>query len=437
MSRIFVNYRRVDSDFAASQVAKYLKAEFGEDQVFFDVKNIQSGDEWAKVIRSALRKCDIFIVVIRSNWLAELKRRTNSPDPDWVRIEIQYALENKLKIFPLLIDAQMPSPNELPTDIQELTKIQDIGVRYRYFDADIIALKQAITPIMNPAPRLNISQAGVVKTDVNTLLSPTPSTLPEFLPSVKKPSDPLNNVGTPNAVLAPILRSTQTEVVFPVAPVKKKSNSVVSKLFNALNETERWKTWGLIGLGGVLAVVVPITAISSLVGIVGWGGIVLGTFGGIMGGMLGIGLTSVVLHTSAGTIIGLLIGAVGGAAVGIVLAIVNKVPVGITAVNLGKDASVVVGIICTILGLLSGISSQLRPYSRYSNSDSAGLAAFILGTLGVILGIAIAIDAWGPGIPLGDAVAQLLSTVLFWGVLLGVIGAVIGVAAGVVYDKLS
>ncbi len=152
--------------------------------------------------------------------------------------------------------------------------------------------------------------------------------------------------------------------------------------------------------------------------------------------ILGLVLPRIITFMGIAIILGILLGIVGGAAVGITQAIVNRVPLGITVVNFSRDGAIIVGAIFSAIGLLGGIWSQLGAYS-YQLEGERIIAAPILGLLGVLLGIAIAIDAWGPGMPLGDAIGTVISTILFWSVLFGILGGVFGVIAGTMYDKIT
>ncbi len=265
MSRIFVNYRRADSNFAAAKVAEYLRSEFGEQEVFFDVKNIQSGEEWAKEIRRALRKCEIFVIVIGVHWLSELKNRLGTPDSDWARLEIRFALENNLKILPLLIDTQMPSPTDLPDDVRRLTEYQDVNVRYRYFDTDIIALKQAIIRIITTVPNYRY-------------VPPPPSIIPESSPNPPKPQFTSSAYSPPSPTYSPPSPAYSPPPVIDPKPLPKPQvpQSNLSRFFfgvvDLLSESTSWKSWGLTALVGVLAFVIPVTALSSLSSVMGWGG---------------------------------------------------------------------------------------------------------------------------------------------------------------------
>ena len=70
--RIFISYRRDETDFPASWLYERLVAHFGPDQVFKDVDSIELGDDFAEVIADAVGACDVLLVLIGAHWLAEV-----------------------------------------------------------------------------------------------------------------------------------------------------------------------------------------------------------------------------------------------------------------------------------------------------------------------------------------------------------------------------
>ena len=70
-----------------------------------------------------IERSNLVIAIIGPHWLGEqpdASRRIGNP-ADFVRLEIAYALEGGIPVIPLLINTtQMPKPEMLPPDIQEL-----------------------------------------------------------------------------------------------------------------------------------------------------------------------------------------------------------------------------------------------------------------------------------------------------------------------------
>jgi TIR domain-containing protein len=116
--RIFVSYRHDDVPALSGRLADRLVNQFGEDRVFLDIDAIDPGLDFRVVLRQAIDTCDVVIVVIGPRWLeardSDGSRRLDDPD-DYVRLEVEAALDREIRIIPILADnARMPSAAELP-----------------------------------------------------------------------------------------------------------------------------------------------------------------------------------------------------------------------------------------------------------------------------------------------------------------------------------
>ena len=69
LGRIFISYRREDTEFAAALLFDRLVEHFGEGQVFKDIDTIQAGEDFGEVIRAAVASCDVMLVLIGDRWL--------------------------------------------------------------------------------------------------------------------------------------------------------------------------------------------------------------------------------------------------------------------------------------------------------------------------------------------------------------------------------
>jgi len=148
LGRIFMSYRREDTEFPAAWLFDHLVAHFGEGQVFKDVDAIQPGDDFAEVIRSAVASCDVLLVLIGDRWLTitddDGQRRLDHPE-DFVRLEIQAALSRIVRVIPILVGkARMPLPGELPECLAKLAGRQAFKLRPDHFGADIDELLKVL-----------------------------------------------------------------------------------------------------------------------------------------------------------------------------------------------------------------------------------------------------------------------------------------------------
>ena len=126
--RIFISYRRQDSAYPAGWLYDRLAERFGADQVFKDVDSIELGDDFVETITNAVGSCDILLALIGQEWLdissSDGTRRLDDPD-DFVRLEIEAALERKVLLIPILVEgALMPRGDQLPPSIAPMVRRQ-------------------------------------------------------------------------------------------------------------------------------------------------------------------------------------------------------------------------------------------------------------------------------------------------------------------------
>jgi hypothetical protein len=133
MGRIFISYRRDDTEYISGYIYEYLAKTFGKERIFFDVDTIAGGVDYRKAIADAISDTAIMLVVLGPRWLAAEAtpgvRRLDQPN-DPVRLEIEAALRSNIPIFPLLVQqASIPAEQELPGSIAQLTYQNAFAVR--------------------------------------------------------------------------------------------------------------------------------------------------------------------------------------------------------------------------------------------------------------------------------------------------------------------
>lgn len=138
--RIFISYRRQDSAYPAGWLYDRLAERFGPDQIFKDVDSIELGDDFVETITNAVGSCDILLALIGQEWLdaagSDGSRRLDDPD-DFVRLEIEAALERKVLLIPILVEgALMPRGDQLPPSIAPLVRRQALELSPTRFRAD-------------------------------------------------------------------------------------------------------------------------------------------------------------------------------------------------------------------------------------------------------------------------------------------------------------
>ena len=130
--RIFVCYRREDSADVTGRVYDRLVERFGREQVFKDVDSVPLGVDFRTHLQKMVDACDVVVAVIGQRWLTageEGVRRLDNAQ-DFVRIELETALQRQIPLIPLLVGgAQMPAASDLPATLAALVYRHGQAVR--------------------------------------------------------------------------------------------------------------------------------------------------------------------------------------------------------------------------------------------------------------------------------------------------------------------
>jgi formylglycine-generating enzyme required for sulfatase activity len=159
MPKIFICYRREDSAMVTTIVYQRLKQRYGDKNVFMDLETLPYTADFRDYIRDFLQRCDLFVAVIGDRWLGmkndQGKRRIDQPD-DFVRIEIEAALDRNIRILPLLIDAAaIPPASAVPESLRPLVHRHAFRLRAgRDFDRDLNDLLKTIARILPPIRKI-------------------------------------------------------------------------------------------------------------------------------------------------------------------------------------------------------------------------------------------------------------------------------------------
>jgi hypothetical protein len=130
---IFISYRRSDSNDVSGRIYDRLVAHFSKAAVFKDVHSIPYGVDFPTYIQQELAKCKLLLAVIGPTWLTVERhgqRRLNDP-ADWVRIEIEMALENDdITVIPVLVgNTRLPAKTEFPDGLAALASLNSAQAR--------------------------------------------------------------------------------------------------------------------------------------------------------------------------------------------------------------------------------------------------------------------------------------------------------------------
>jgi hypothetical protein len=106
---------------------------FGRKPVFKDVDSIPLGTDFKEFLGKQVSNCSVLLAIIGDRWLDARglggMRRLDDPD-DFVRLEIESALERGIPVIPLLVrGAHMPEEEDLPPSLRKLVYKNGIPIR--------------------------------------------------------------------------------------------------------------------------------------------------------------------------------------------------------------------------------------------------------------------------------------------------------------------
>lgn len=146
--KLFVSYRRCDSQDIAARIAERLAGQPGIHEVFLDVEGIDPGADFAARIDAALAESDACLILVGHDWVGA-DPQGGAPriaaGGDFVRYEVAAALRSGKRVIPVLLNgASMPPADSLPEDVRALTRRNAVFVRHTSFNQDLELLADAI-----------------------------------------------------------------------------------------------------------------------------------------------------------------------------------------------------------------------------------------------------------------------------------------------------
>jgi len=157
---IFISYRRNDSNDVTGRIYDRLVRHFGKDRIFKDVDNVPLGVDFRKQLHDSVHQCQVLLAIIGKNWSGDEVNPPRIADArDYVRIEIDAALERDIPVIPVLVQgAQLPYEQGLPNALKLLLFRNGISVRSDPdFHQDVDRLIRGIEDHVNrpPSAKLN------------------------------------------------------------------------------------------------------------------------------------------------------------------------------------------------------------------------------------------------------------------------------------------
>jgi hypothetical protein len=153
---VFISYRREETAANAGRLYDRLSDRYGENRVFMDVDSIAVGVDFTRAIKEAVYQCSVMLALIGRDWsvIADStgKRRIDNPD-DFVRVEIETALQRDIRVVPVLVDgAALPQADDLPPSLRPLLRRQALELSHTGFRSEVSRLIVAVDEILEIEP---------------------------------------------------------------------------------------------------------------------------------------------------------------------------------------------------------------------------------------------------------------------------------------------
>jgi SIR2-like domain/TIR domain len=159
--KVFLNYRREDTQDIAWSIYMKLEPRFGAENVFFDHDSLRPGMQWFDEIKSHLADSGAVLVLIGPQWASSLITRLQRGGDDYVVKEIDLALRSgpRVTVIPVLANqAELPDSRDLPPCLRSLLHRQAERLRPTNLSEDIDHLIERLEEIRDSGVRESADQ---------------------------------------------------------------------------------------------------------------------------------------------------------------------------------------------------------------------------------------------------------------------------------------
>ena len=150
---IFISYRIADTLTQAGRLHQSLENYFGKGTAFYDKSSLKPGMKWPQELEEKVRGAKVVLVLYGTgkDWLGVDdfgRRRMDKPD-DWVRQEVETALNGSMLIIPVLFRSlPLPEKDVLPEPLHPLLTCQKCDIRESHWDNDLRPLLDEIEKVV-------------------------------------------------------------------------------------------------------------------------------------------------------------------------------------------------------------------------------------------------------------------------------------------------
>ncbi|WP_050514605.1 toll/interleukin-1 receptor domain-containing protein [Streptomyces rimosus] len=182
MHEIFVNYRTGDGKESAQRLAEALNERFGGNSTFLAERSIPPGSKFSQVMLGAVRRSCVLLVLIGERWLdapdrQQPERRALDNEDDWVRREIEEALDCGVLVVPLLLGRRVEQldPKSLPPSLAELAECQYERLWWRDGRTDVARLGDRLVAQVAELASLDTAKPSAERARQGSRHEPDPS----------------------------------------------------------------------------------------------------------------------------------------------------------------------------------------------------------------------------------------------------------------------
>jgi hypothetical protein len=150
-ARLFLCYRREDTQDAAGRLHDRLIGAYGSGRVFMDIDSVPLGADFVEHVTTQIARCSAVVVMIGKRWLTikDRKRRRLDYEDDLVRAEVRAALQKSIPVIPIVVqNASMPRADDLPEDIRPLARRNGIQLRPDHWKEGVDRLLKELDKVM-------------------------------------------------------------------------------------------------------------------------------------------------------------------------------------------------------------------------------------------------------------------------------------------------
>ena len=155
----FINYRIDDSRDFAKRLVKALDSAFGPKTAFRDESGINLTADWDASLKRALEQAELLLAVIGPDWVSSFVKKAEKQETqaitDWVRKEIEFALNEGIDVIPVLLpNTQLCSPDDAPEGFPEslhpILSRQGFTIHKGAEEEDVKKIIQSLKTLLNP-----------------------------------------------------------------------------------------------------------------------------------------------------------------------------------------------------------------------------------------------------------------------------------------------